>query len=401
MNAAARRLDDFAAHLAQPGDNDPNSPWAGQSLASGAAGIALFHSEYAARGLARWVPAHRWISQAAAGDISASDTTGLYLGAPAVAFVLHTAPPKRALLYEDAAQALHGEVLALAHRRVDTATVRIKEKRAASFGEYDTFHGLTGIGAYLLRTAPESNAMERVLDYLVALTQPVGTDVRVPGWWVDHDPQRGHSLPGGHGNLGAAHGITGPLLLLAQSLRRGHDVTGQGEAIRTICGHLDAWRQDSGAGPWWPEHITRGDLAAGRPHHPGPGRPSWCYGTTGIARAGQLAGIALNDTALKAAYEDALRHCLSDPSQLSTVVDASLCHGWAGIYQTAFRAAQDAPHLRTLLPSLGDRLLTTATPDTEQGPGFLEGDAGCALALTTLTATTAPITGWDSCLLIN
>ncbi|MFI8793924.1 lanthionine synthetase C family protein [Streptomyces sp. NPDC055105] len=401
MTAGAAVLEDFAAHLSQPANQRPDSPWDGQSLASGAAGIALFHSEYAARGAARWGSAHRWISQAAAGSLSAADTSGLYVGAPAIVFVLDTAPPERAGLYEDAAHTLHQEILALTHRRADTATARIRERRATTFGEYDTFYGLTGIGAYLLRTAPQSSAMQRVLDYLVTLAQP--GDTGMPGWWVDHDPQRTHSLPGGHGNFGAAHGITGPLLLLAQALRRGHDVPGQAHALRTICHHLDTWRQDSAAGPWWPEHITRADLATGRPHHLGPGRPSWCYGTTGIARAGQLAGIALKDPTLQATYEDALLRCLNDTTQLNAITDTSLCHGWAGVYQCAFRAAHDSPHqdLDTLLPALGSRLLAAASPGTAAGPGFLEGDAGCALALTTLTAATAPITGWDSCLLIN
>ncbi|WP_343245982.1 lanthionine synthetase C family protein [Streptomyces sp. SID5785] len=390
-------IEEFAAHLDEY--TWPEKPWAGQSLASGAAGIALFHSEHAARCLADWGSAHQWIGHAAAGGVSVEDTTGLYIGATAVAFVFHGVPHRRTGLYRDAHEALHEHVLALAHRRTEAATKRISRRQPAAFSEYDTFYGLTGIGAYLLRTDPSSSAMERVLDYLVALTQPI--DAHTPGWWVDHDPRREHAMPGGHGNFGAAHGITGPLLLLAQALRRGHSVPRQAEAVRTICDHLDTWRQESDAGPWWPEHITLADVETGRPHQRHPGRPSWCYGTPGIARAGQLAGIALNDTALQTFYEDALYRCLNDPAQLATITDTSLCHGWAGLYQTAFRAAQDAPRLHTLLPSLGNRLLAAAAPGTDKGPGFLEGDAGCALALITLATATPSITGWDSCLLID
>ncbi|MGG8408261.1 lanthionine synthetase C family protein, partial [Streptomyces sp. 12297] len=377
-------------------------PWQAQSLADGAAGTALLHIEHARRGLASWRPAHQWITQAAAGDIEASDTSSLYLGAPAVAFLLSTTPPDTQHLYQGAAAALHRNVTALAHRRTDAALARVRAGAPAEFAEYDLLHGLTGIGAYLLRTDRDSSAFGRILSYLVTLT--TARRDRLPGWWVGHDPRRGQSLrfPGGHGNLGAAHGITGPLLLLAQAARRGITVDGQQDAIRTICDHLAAWQQDTGTGPWWPEHLTRADVADGRlTHNHGPGRPSWCYGTPGIARAGQLAAIALADPALQQHYEHALARALTDPVQLAQVTDPGLCHGWAGIYQSAARAAADChtPALKTLLQPLGDALTSHARHAT--GPGFLNGAAGTALALTTHTTGQPPTSGWDACLLVD
>ncbi|MGP3927859.1 lanthionine synthetase C family protein [Streptomyces sp. 8N616] len=403
---AAHLTREFTDHLAQPAQRPPDEPWTAQSLAEGAAGIALLHVERARASLLPWSLAHRWITQAASGEVSAADTIGLFLGAPAVAFLLNTTPTSRHALYRDAWTTLHAHVTALAHRRTDSALARISIGDLPAFAEYDVFYGLTGIGAYLLRSDPSGSALERVLSYLIALTRPLKSDGRsLPGWWVGHDPHRGRSVhfPGGHGNLGAAHGITGPLLLLAQTLRRGISVDGQHEAIRTICTHLDAWKRDSEAGPWWPEHLTLTDLDTGRSHQQGPGRPSWCYGTLGIARAGQLAGIALDDPALQRSYEDALYRCLTDPVQLAQVTDTSLCHGWAGIYQTAFRAAHDAlnTHLHTVLQPLGEALAAHARPDSSKGPGLLDGDAGCALALTTLAADQPPTTGWDACLLID
>ncbi|MGW6742476.1 lanthionine synthetase LanC family protein [Streptomyces sp. NPDC055025] len=132
-----------------------------------------------------------------------------------------------------------------------------------------------------------------------------------------------------------------------------------------------------------------------------PARPSWCYGTPGIARAGQLAAIARHDTVRQLQYEDALARCLTDPGQLSTIADTSLCHGWAGVYQTAWRAAHDAatPALRAALPGIAAAL----TRHAHTGPdlGLLEGGAGTALALTTAAHDAAPISGWDACLLID
>ncbi|MFH9734371.1 lanthionine synthetase C family protein [Streptomyces sp. NPDC017260] len=403
---AAAILEQYAAHLAQPSAPPSNEPWAVQSLADGAAGISLLHIEMASRYGGSWRPAHRWITTAAAGHISAADTTGLFLGAPAVGFLLTTVPPPFQHLYASARTTLDQHITDLTQRRVDAALTRIRKRHLPTFAEYDLFYGLTGLGAYFLRTDPEGPALERVLRYLVTLTRPLAPGRRgLPGWWVRHDPARGESphFSGGHGNFGAAHGITGPLLLLAQAMRRGITVSGHREAMWTICEHLDAWSQPGPAGPWWPEYISRNDLDRGHPHHDAPVRPSWCYGTTGIARAGQLAGLALRAPDVQAFHEDALYRALTDPKQLAQVTDPGLCHGWAGIYQTAVRAAADAldPRLRTLPTRLGAILAAQARPGTVPAAGLINGDAGTALALTTFASQQAPITGWDACLLIN
>lgn len=403
---AAAILEQYTAHLEEPSPPSPEEPWALQSLADGAAGISLLHIETADRFGGSWRSAHRWITSAVSGPISAADQTGLFLGAPAVGFVLTIVPPDYQHLYGSARTTLHQHITALANRRVDAALARIDRGDLPTFAEYDLFYGLTGIGAYLLRTEPEGPALERILQYLVSLTRPLApTDRELPGWWVGHDPARGESphFPGGHGNFGAAHGITGPLLLLAQSLRHGITVDGHQDSMLTICAHLDAWCQHGDSGPWWPEHISRRDLDHGRAHHDAPARPSWCYGTTGIARAGQLAGIALRSPTLQTFYEDTLYRALTDPAQLAQVTDNGLCHGWAGIYQTAHRAAADAldPRLRTLPDRLGDALTASGQSGTPSAPGLINGAAGTALALTTLASHQPPSTGWDACLLIN
>ena len=404
--SAAETVLQIARHLTEPAPPHPDEPWTVQSLADGAAGTALLHVEAAHSHAQPWRNAHRWVRAALSGEVSAADTTGLYLGAPAIGFLLSTPPAEYDHLYAHARRTVHQHVLALAYRRTDAALARIRRGDLATFAEYDLFYGLTGIGAYLLRTSPDNEALDRILRYLVALTRPLVPGGRgLPGWWVRHDPHRGHSphFPGGHGNLGAAHGITGPLLLLSQALRRGIEVHGHRDAIRTICEHLDTWRQDTDTGPWWPEHISRRDLDHRHPHRPQDARPSWCYGTSGIARAGQLAAIALRDTSLQAFYEHALYRALTDPDQLANVTDPSLCHGWAGIYQTASRAAADAldPRLRDLLPTLGHALLDRTRLDPKAAPGLLNGAAGTALARSTVATQQPPSTGWDACLLIN
>ncbi|MFD7713735.1 lanthionine synthetase C family protein [Streptomyces sp. NPDC059786] len=399
--------DTIAHALHQPASPPTDQPWRRQSLSDGPLGTALLHIERLHTGHGSASRAHTWIKDAAITPVSASHTSGLFQGAPALAFTLGCATTVHPTRYRHALAVVDQHVIALAHRRVDTATQRAHSGERPTFHEYDLFHGLTGIGAYLLRHHPGGTALERILTYLVTLTRPVRDDRLgdVPGWWVGHDPHLTHTpdFPGGHANLGVAHGITGPLLLMARALRCGVTVDGQADAIHTLLAWLDQWRQDSDAGCWWPQHLTLDDLRTGRPTQSGPARPSWCYGTPGIARAGQMAALALDDTTRQHAYEVALVRCLTDPRQLTRLNDTSLCHGWAGVYQTAWRAAHDAatPALHAVLPQIRDALIQHAPTSAGRDPGLLLGDAGLALALTTAARDAAPASGWDACLLID
>ncbi|TDB77584.1 lanthionine synthetase [Actinomadura sp. KC216] len=376
-----------------------------QSLATGAAGIALLHIERAHVGLGSWQTAHTWVKAATHNQISADDHACLYFGAPAVAFVLSAADADGTSRYRAANARIDTHLTALAHRRVDLALERIRDGQHPAFAEYDLLHGLTGIGAYLLRHAPGNDALGRILQYLVRLTEPLRTGGRsLPGWWARHGPnvKDTHAARGGHANFGMAHGVAGPLALLAQAMRAGITVDRQADAIGRICAFLDAWHHNDALGSWWPQWITMDDLRTGRSNQPGPGRPSWCYGTPGLARAQQLAAIATGDDHRRHLAEASLVACLSDPTQLNKLVDGSLCHGWAGVYQTTLRASRDAlnSQISARLPHL-TKLLTRHAARQFEPAGLLEGRAGLALALYTAAGAKPPISGWDTCLMIN
>jgi hypothetical protein len=355
--------------------------------------------------LGGWDAAHAWLIEAARSDIFATPDAGLYLGAPAVAFALHAATTDGSDKYQRALSALGRSVTALTHHRTDQAHARITSGHLPKLAEFDVISGLAGIGAHLLRHEPGNDALERILIYLVRLSEPLRSDGEIlPGWWADHDPHAGISpdYPGGHGNFGLAHGISGPLALLALARRRGVVVDDHVGAIERICAWLDIWRQDHDAGPWWPQWVTRDELRRGYVRQSGPLRPSWCYGTPGIARAQQLAAIATADTARQQLAEHALAACLSDANQLDRIIDNSLCHGWAGLFQTAWRVATDAATttIADRLPHLAGRLLQRAETGPSAGKGLLEGDAGLALALYTAADIDPTLSGWDTCLLI-
>lgn len=136
-----------------------------QSLAQGAAGVALLHIERAHAGLGSWSAAHTWIQAATRSEVSAADQAGLFVGAPAIAFILHAAGSR----YDRYLPSIDAAVASLAHRRVDAALARIHRREPAAFAEYDLLHGLTGIGRLLLRHAPGDDALGRILTYLVRL----------------------------------------------------------------------------------------------------------------------------------------------------------------------------------------------------------------------------------------
>ncbi|ABW10785.1 Lanthionine synthetase C family protein [Parafrankia sp. EAN1pec] len=391
------------------GDRSPSSPrWQGQSLAEGAAGIAVLHGVRARAHAGEWATVDAWLTAAAREDLSVGPGAGLWFGAPALALALTAAaPPGRHL---GAARQLHTAVERLTERRLAAAHARIDAGQRPERAEFDLVRGLTGLGAYLATRNPDGEQLRQILTYLVRLTEPLpATDtagLAAPGWWTIDVPTTAPPGPfaDGHADQGMAHGIAGPLALLALTHRRGVIVPGHTDALDRICHWLDTWRQDGPAGPWWPERITASELLTGRAAQPGPGRASWCYGTPGLARAQQLAAVALADTTRQQRAEAALAACVTDPAQLARFVDPALCHGWAGLVATVRCAAADARFypLDSHLPSLVKQLLDSL--DAAQGadwqlPGLIEGTAGIAAVLHAVATNTT--TAWESALLLD
>ena len=141
-----------------------------QSLADGAAGIALLQIELLHHGFGSPENVHALMSAAAHGSVAAADDAGLYYGLPALAFALHAAERVLPGRYSKTLAAVDASVTRLVHRRVDLATARIRRGDAADLAEFDLIYGLTGIGAHLLRNRSGDDALERVLTYLVCLT---------------------------------------------------------------------------------------------------------------------------------------------------------------------------------------------------------------------------------------
>ncbi|MFJ1652604.1 lanthionine synthetase LanC family protein [Streptomyces sp. NPDC088337] len=346
-----------------------------QDLSEGALGMALLDIERRDLSTAR-----RHLTQATAG-VSTGSNASLFHGAPALEFVLARA---------------HGvgdEVRAAVDRVVDARLAAAHRRQASGvlphLAEWDLIRGLTGLAALLLSRRPTAPRLHDVLACLVALARPARGDGRLlPGWWSAAGPD-GKEMTGGHGNNGMAHGIAGPLAVLSLALCEGVSVPGQEEAVGTFV----TWLERHGARYC----STAAHLDAEQPSEAEPARQSWCYGQPGIARAQQLAALALGDPARRQTAEDTVETILADPLRLARITDSTLCHGWAGLLMLTRAVAADSPVPARFTPIIQD-LHRRLAADWEHlpKPGFMEGRAGAQLALNATDTT-----GWTRALLLT
>lgn len=120
----------------------------------------------------------------------------------------------------------------------------LARRNGMSVGTFDLISGLSGIGAYLLtRGEPkgEFNALATVLDALMTIT---GGDNALPHWYTPPelvgDPAQLHLQPHGSLNCGLAHGIPGPLSLMALAISAGITLPRLDERVRQLADWLIA-----------------------------------------------------------------------------------------------------------------------------------------------------------------
>ncbi|MEU6406314.1 lanthionine synthetase C family protein [Streptomyces sp. NPDC046985] len=412
-------VDAVAVRLADPDTASSVFQAHRQHLAYGPPGIALLHIERAANGLGPWQRAHNWLAAGSQGLLTTGPDSHPFYGMPAFAHALSCAADRLPGSYQRALGAMDRQIEIDVRRRLDAAHRRMDAGGLPQLAEFDAIRGLTGYGAYLLRRDPGGLTIRDVLDYCVRLTEPITHSGEIlPGWWCATGPSGSPDgrFPGGHANSGMAHGVGGVLALLALAARKGAVTNGRHGALRAVLAWLDRWQEETGKGPAWPYWITRSELRTGRIVPSGPRRPSWCYGTAGLARARQLAALATGDTDRQIGAENALAAALTEPGQLGATADNGLCHGFAGLVHIAVRAAEDAHpstagRLRAAIPAL---LAAIWPPESDLertaaafvsgaggvGPGLLDGAAGTALALLAAGTAVPPRTAWDACLLV-
>ena len=282
-------------------------------------------------------------------------------------------------------------------------------------GLFDAISGLSGIGAYLLtrRDQPGVEALlSRLLAALVDLTRT--SDTGVPRWFTPvelmFDEMTAAMYPDGHLNCGLAHGIPGPLALMALAHAAGVEVRGMRDAIATIARWLRDNRADDAWGINWPTMVALPGAAPA----PEPSRAAWCYGSPGVARSLWLAGVALDDEQMTTLACEGMRAIYRRPVHERQIDSPTFCHGVAGLLQVTLRFAHDTGEavFAEAAADLTDQLIEAYDPDSLLGfcslepgnnpvdqAGLLDGAPGVALTL--LAAATDAEPTWDRLFLLT
>lgn len=391
LDGATREV--AVAAVADVADALAHRPLHGPSLAFGSAGRALLHAR-----LARDDPTHRraaiaCLRHALPALRSRGGPASLYGGAAGTGWVLaHLAGDQ--LGGRDRCASLDRALLGLLDRRPWT-------------GHFDLITGLAGLGVYALERldAPDGPALvERVVDRLAEMAERDGDGTR---WWTPPerlvDVVRARS-PDGHVDLGVAHGIPGPIALLAAACAAGVAADTARDLLAGAVGWLLREHPPGGRLPCW----------QGPRHRPAPARTAWCYGEPGVAAVLLAAARGASEPSWEDAALQLARQAAARPVGESGVVDAGLCHGAAGLglcFARLHQATGD-PHLHAAARSWFQHALHLRRPGTgvagftaagAGGPtadaGLLAGATGVALALHAAATTHEPT--WDRILLLS
>jgi hypothetical protein len=124
-----------------------------------------------------------------------------------------------------------------------------------------------------------------------------------------------------------------PVSLLATAHAAGWSVAGQHAAIQSAAHWLLRWRTH--AAHTWTPYVTGDELDSDTAQPAAGRRDAWCYGAPGIGRALILAGSALADPQITTAGDAAIASLSDRPTDLWDVEGPTLCHGYAGVLQSA------------------------------------------------------------------
>jgi hypothetical protein len=393
--------------------------WEPYGIAEGDAGLALMcgYVDACLPG-ERWdATAHEFMAVAArAGERVQFLPAGIFSGVSGLAFATSLLG-REGTRYQRLLRALED---ALLPRVAALADALKRAPNGIAVSHFDAISGLSGVGAYLLRRRARREmraTLEGVLTALVELTMPAGGP---PRWHTPAnllgDEAMAREFPYGNLNCGLAHGIPGPLTLMALALCEGVEVRGQADAVRRTCDWLVAHRADDEWGVSWPTAVPLGPAGGREPDPPilRPSRSAWCYGSPGVARSLWLAGEALSEPALRSLAVEAMEAVYRRPMGARNIDSPTFCHGVAGLLQITLRFAHDtglavfADATRTLV----EQLLAAYRPDRPLGyyslepgdnpvdrPGVLDGASGVAMVLLAAATDTEP--SWDRLFLLS
>lgn len=371
----------------------------GYSLSTGHAGVALFFGYLSlARSDETWADlASEHLSQAI-DSVAADDSPalGLFTGLSGLAWA-----------WQHLNRLLYGETSAEDMEELDEAILEAVRTSPWDF-EWDLVYGLAGIGIYALDHPDPSFARETV-GHIVARLSDLAIECPPGVAWKTlpefMTPRNAQEYPDGRFDQGLAHGVPGVIGFLTAAYRRGIAPQSARELLDGSLSWLRANMRPEDGGSrftYFPPAMV--DARAG-----------WCYGDPGVSAVlfsvDQALGLSwCRELAISAADRAARR-----PFDETGVIDATLCHGAAGLGQIYNRLFQltGQSDLATAAKTWFERALGLRRPGDGIGgflnwwpeirewrpeSGFLVGGAGIGLALLASISAVEPL--WDSPLLL-
>ncbi len=384
----------------------------GPSLAGGQAGLAVFYTWLARTRRAPQADVLAWqcLDQAIEAVATQAMNASLWGGFTGVAWAADLVGRLLDPEAEDRSEA------------VDDALLRFLSRANPWSAPYDLVVGLTGLGVYALQRYPRPLAIECLRRVVERLHECARHDEHGLYWWTPpaeiHQESR-EQYPSGRVDLGVAHGVAGVIALLGSICGAGAEQATVRPLLEGAVRWLLAHSVPAEAGPTFPVWVAPG-------FQPWPARCAWCYGDPGIAAALLMAARGVGDAGWEQAAVALACRAAERPASQTGVVNASFCHGAAGLAHLYNRMHQATgePKLRRaalywLERTLGfyrlarDNLArdnggswvqgswdpAQREPWTWTGIDVVEGAAGVALVL--LAAATSVEPAWDRMFLVS
>lgn len=256
---------------------------------------------------------------------------------------------------------------------------------------YDMISGISGVLYYLLDrdyTNKEKSILIKCIQYLLSFTQDTKfSDKAMIGFHVLQENQNPNfdkqDFKNGSINFGLAHGMLGPLIVLAKAYAKGFEVDGLKEGIEKIYCLYEIYQFVNDAHiPYWPGIITVEEYwekACKSEHLHRPS--SWCYGNMGILRGLQKVSNYMNWPQKEQIYIDAMKHVLTQDIKTYNLYSPSLCHGFASvvaIQSSAYSAYRD-PKLLTNLERNVRAIVTGYRKNNEEDTNLIDIREGTVL----------------------
>jgi hypothetical protein len=216
---------------------------------------------------------------------------------------------------------------------IDGLLVEYVSRRPAHELHFDLISGLVGIGVYFLERLPSDGAVAGLRWVVARLASgaergPDGVTWRTAPHFVP--PHMQPMFPDGRYDLGVAHGSPGVIAFLAHACRCAAVAAEARALLKDAVRWLLARRFRA-----IPAYSFPGWYPPGGEAHALGTRAAWCYGDPGVGYALHLAAAALADPALEAIAMHMLASMTRRDRQAAGVIDASLCHGSAGLAHLA------------------------------------------------------------------